>query len=55
MNLQNAQCKPRGAGGKGGEESAGRRENVGHFFLEWERRINLTNVAKNPSQGQNTN
>ena len=31
MNLQNAQCKPRGEGGGGGGGTGGS-ENVGHLF-----------------------
>ena len=47
--MHNVNPEGQGVGG-----STGRSENVSQFFLEWERKINLTNVAKNPSQGQNT-
>ena len=50
FSMHNVNPEGQGVGG-----STGRSENVGQFFLEWERRINLTNVAKNPSQRQNTN
>ena len=53
MHHINVQCKPQEAGSGGGGGGRRIQEEVKLLvnFFEWEQRINLTNVAKNPTPG----